>query len=245
MEHDGRGDGSKSLQDHIGVLRRRKWILLLAIIVVPVAAIVYSLTQETLYKASASVILSRQDPAASLAGLPDAVSAEDPRRFIDTQVTIARSLELAREVIAATNLSQTPFEFQGALLGLDDAGHRRHGLQLHSPDRRPGEPDRHRVRDPVHRLSPPARHRGARPRPRRPRGADHAAAQPGPRGIAPPRQPSREGPAAADPRGVDDLECQSRPCGRRAEAGTAAPGPQRHARRLARHPARRGPRLPA
>ena len=115
VEQDGRHEGAKSaksLQDQVGVLRRRKWILLFVTIVVPVAAIVYSLQQETLYRASASVILSRQNPATSLSGLPDTVSAEDPKRFIDTQVTIARSLELASQVIAATNLSQTPFEFQ-------------------------------------------------------------------------------------------------------------------------------------
>ena len=69
-------------------------------------------TQETLYKASASVILSRQDPGYEPLGAARCRLAEDPKRFIDTQVTIARSLELAREVIAATNLSQTPFEFR-------------------------------------------------------------------------------------------------------------------------------------
>jgi tyrosine-protein kinase len=112
VEHDARHDGSKSLHDQVGVLRRRKWILLLVTIAVPVAAIAYSLSQETLYKASASVILSRQNPATSLSGVPDVVSTEDPERFIDTQVTIARSIELAREVIAAANLPQTPLEFR-------------------------------------------------------------------------------------------------------------------------------------
>lgn len=93
-------------------MRRRKWLLLLVVIAVPAAAIAYSLHQKTLYKASASVILSRQNPATNLSGVPDLVSNDDPQRFIATQVTIARSIELASRVIRATRLPQTPFEFR-------------------------------------------------------------------------------------------------------------------------------------
>jgi Mrp family chromosome partitioning ATPase len=93
-------------------VRRRKWLLLVVAIAVPAAAIAYSLHQKTLYKASASVILTRHDPAANLTGVPDLVSTDDPERFIDTQVTIARSLELAQRVVAATRLPQTPSEFR-------------------------------------------------------------------------------------------------------------------------------------
>ena len=57
---------NRTLQDYVSVLRRRKWVIILALLVVPAAAILFSLRQESLYSASAQVLMSRQDLAAVL-----------------------------------------------------------------------------------------------------------------------------------------------------------------------------------
>jgi Mrp family chromosome partitioning ATPase/capsular polysaccharide biosynthesis protein len=99
------------LLDQFGIIRRRKWLVLLVVIAVPLAAIAYSLHQKTLYKASVNVVVNRQDLASSVTGTSALVPSDDPERFIDTQATIARSSELAQDVITATRLGQTPLEF--------------------------------------------------------------------------------------------------------------------------------------
>ena len=64
-----RGD-SKTLQDYISVLKRRKWVIILAMVVVPVVAVVFSLRQSPLYSASADVLIV---PGDADARLPDGV----------------------------------------------------------------------------------------------------------------------------------------------------------------------------
>ncbi len=54
-----------SLRDYLHVVRRRKWIILQAVVLVPAAAIAFSLHQQKLYQASAQVLLSSQNLAAS------------------------------------------------------------------------------------------------------------------------------------------------------------------------------------
>ena len=57
-----------TLRDYLHVVRRRKWIILQAVVLVPAAAIAFSLHQQKLYQASAQVLLSSQNLAAELTG---------------------------------------------------------------------------------------------------------------------------------------------------------------------------------
>ena len=107
--------GPDALHERLSVLRRRKWIFLLAVFVVPAAAVAYSLHQPAEYQASADVLLGRQSTIAALAGTPDVQSAQDPQRNVDTQVVIAREPQVASRVIAALHLrDRTPQDFLGS-----------------------------------------------------------------------------------------------------------------------------------
>lgn len=99
-EHRGE---SRTLQDYVSVLRRRKWIIVLAIVVVPAAAIVFSLRQSPLYSASADVLMSRQDLAAVLTNT-QSNTATLPERDAATQADIAHTPKVAKEVIAKLKL---------------------------------------------------------------------------------------------------------------------------------------------
>ena len=87
-----------SLQHWLRALRRRKWIVLLAAVLVPAVAVAYSLRQEARYRASADVLINSQSAVQDIAGL---VTTQDPQRFLDTQAALAREPLVARKVVAA------------------------------------------------------------------------------------------------------------------------------------------------
>jgi len=88
-----------NLQGRLRVLRRRKWIILQAVILVPAAAVAYSFHQQTRYKASADVLINSQNAAQNIAGTAGLVSGQDLQRFLDTQAVLAREPTVAREVV--------------------------------------------------------------------------------------------------------------------------------------------------
>jgi len=55
-----------TLRDYVHVVRRRKWIIVQAVVLVPLAAVLFSLHQQKLYEAQAQVLLSSQNLAAQL-----------------------------------------------------------------------------------------------------------------------------------------------------------------------------------
>jgi Mrp family chromosome partitioning ATPase/capsular polysaccharide biosynthesis protein len=84
------GSDHSVLRQYLGVVRRRKWIALAAIVLVPVAAIAFSQRQQALYQASARVLLSTQNLAAELTGTQTSGINLTPDRIAQTQGDIAR-----------------------------------------------------------------------------------------------------------------------------------------------------------
>src|SRR3954465_10933627 len=71
MKTDVVNNHASTLRDYVAVARRRKWIILQALVLVPVAALLFSLHQQKRYEASAQVLLSRQNLANTLNGIQD------------------------------------------------------------------------------------------------------------------------------------------------------------------------------
>lgn len=70
-----------TLRDYLQIARRRKWVIILAGALVPVAAVAFSLHQQKLYRASSQVLINAQNLTAQLTGvqpttLPIAAQAE-------------------------------------------------------------------------------------------------------------------------------------------------------------------------
>lgn len=87
---DAPRDGS-SLRDYLQLLRRRKWILLQAVILVPAIAVALSTRQSPVYRADAQVLLTNQ----TFAGLvPNAqgvnANQQSADRTAETQAELAR-----------------------------------------------------------------------------------------------------------------------------------------------------------
>ena len=86
---------SATLMDYLRVVRRRKWTIVAALIVVPAVAAGLALRKPAVYEASAAVLLSQQNLAAALAGTPDQSSGLSAT----AQATLAQVPALAQRVV--------------------------------------------------------------------------------------------------------------------------------------------------
>ena len=100
MSAAGDADHPATLRDYLQVVRRRRWIILQAVVLVPLAAVLFSLHQQKLYQASAQVLLSSQNLAAQLTGTQSTGINLQPDRIAQTQAAIARVPQLAQKVLA-------------------------------------------------------------------------------------------------------------------------------------------------
>jgi succinoglycan biosynthesis transport protein ExoP len=94
-------NGNRTLRDYVRMLRRHKWVILQAVVLVPVAAVLLSLRQPAAYEASAEVLLSRQNLAAVLTGTPDPALSQQADRIAETQAKLARVPTVAARSIDA------------------------------------------------------------------------------------------------------------------------------------------------
>ena len=97
--HAAHAAHASTLRDYLHVVRRRKWIILQAVVLVPLAAVLFSLNQQKLYQATAQVFLSSQNLAAQLTGTQSTGINLQPDRIAQTQADVARVPQLAQRVL--------------------------------------------------------------------------------------------------------------------------------------------------
>lgn len=90
------------LAEFLRIIRRRAWIAVLAAVLIPAGAVYYSLEQPKLYQADATVLLSRQNLAATISGIPD-YSFYDPS-VAQTQAELAKVPEVAERTLRAAGI---------------------------------------------------------------------------------------------------------------------------------------------
>lgn len=101
-----------SLRDYLRVVRRRKWVILQAVVLVPLAATLWAMQQDPVYVASAEVLV-QQNIAQSLTGTN--VSSGPPDRALETQARLAKVPEIGERTLAALKIKDmTVSEFQRA-----------------------------------------------------------------------------------------------------------------------------------
>jgi len=87
-----------TLRDYLDILWRRKWIILQAVILVPVVAVLWASRQPPIYQASANVLVNTQNIAANLSGINDPSQANGAR-VLNTQVDLARTPGVAQRAV--------------------------------------------------------------------------------------------------------------------------------------------------
>jgi len=95
-EHSHR---EQTLTDYLAIVRRHIWTIAIIAIVVPISAYVVSSQQPNAYRASSTVLLSRQDLGSALTGVSNVDSYSDPARVAETQAAIARTQDVAQQAI--------------------------------------------------------------------------------------------------------------------------------------------------
>lgn len=80
----------RTLGDYLAIARRRKWMVILPLLLVPTIGYVYSTQQPKRFAATAEVWISRQNVASSVTGISNPDVETDPSRFTETQADLAR-----------------------------------------------------------------------------------------------------------------------------------------------------------
>ena len=100
-----------TLRDYLHVVRRRKWIILQAVILVPLVAVAFSLRQRSMYSASAEVLLPTQNVVSALNGVNDPTVYQSPDRRAQTQADLARVPAVARDTLHRVGLKRSVTDF--------------------------------------------------------------------------------------------------------------------------------------
>ena len=93
-----------TLTHYLGVLRRRKWLILLPLLLAPATAFLLAQQQSPEYRATSQVLLNRQDVVAAMLTQQPSTAYLDPERLLATQSDVARSPALIRNVVRAANV---------------------------------------------------------------------------------------------------------------------------------------------
>ncbi|MDX6452116.1 MAG: tyrosine-protein kinase [Gaiellaceae bacterium] len=96
-----------TLRDYLEVARRRKWAIIEAVLIVPLAALAFSLHQSPQYQGSAQVLLSQGDLANQLTATSTYNNTPADRQA-QTQASLARVPAVAQGAIKALHLPMTP-----------------------------------------------------------------------------------------------------------------------------------------
>ncbi len=95
----------RTLRDYLQVMRRRKWIILVAVIAAPLASVLLAMQHVPMYAASADVLLSRQNLGNQLQGIQDPTQYLQAERFAQTQADLAEVGEVADRTLNALALT--------------------------------------------------------------------------------------------------------------------------------------------
>ena len=93
----------RSLADILEVVRRRKRIVLIPLVLVPLVATLLGLQQPPTFRSSSEVLVSRKDLGSAL-GVGFSDGYVDPERATETQAILARSPKVAQAAVTASRI---------------------------------------------------------------------------------------------------------------------------------------------
>lgn len=95
-----------SLLAHVNVIRRRKWVVIYAVVLVPITAFALALRQDAVYRATAEVLINRP----SAPGIPQLGTGGGPERLLQTQADVALIPAVAEQALKTLGLGDRPPE---------------------------------------------------------------------------------------------------------------------------------------
>lgn len=109
------------LRDYLGVLRRRKWTIIRAALIVAVVAVLVGLLLGPTYEGVAVILVSEQDPIATMFGTNLPVLSTQPERSLQTHVQLIQLRPLLEQVIKELDLD-TDVDDLAAQVSVDPKG---------------------------------------------------------------------------------------------------------------------------
>lgn len=108
----GDGHGTAGLRDYLQVVKRRKWVIVQAIVLVPLAAVLFSLSEKSVYQAGAQVLLSDQGLTSALNATPTLANNSPDATSVATQAQLAQVPAIGQRAIALLHLKDiTPGQY--------------------------------------------------------------------------------------------------------------------------------------
>src|ERR1700736_1685330 len=105
MAAEGDKRHGSTLRDYLNVVRRRKWIMLQAIVIIPAIAVFRAIRQHKLYTADAQVLVNYQDLASTVTGTsPQSSVFQSVDRVAATLANVAHTPPVAAAVVQALHL---------------------------------------------------------------------------------------------------------------------------------------------
>jgi Mrp family chromosome partitioning ATPase/capsular polysaccharide biosynthesis protein len=99
-------DSASFIRPLLSVLSVRRWVILQAVILLPLVAVGLSLTQPAKYQASSKVLITRTNLGSVLTGTQDPAAQEfDFNRVVQTQAQLARTPRVAQRTLADATAS--------------------------------------------------------------------------------------------------------------------------------------------
>ena len=96
--------GRDLAQGWLGALWRRRWLVVPALVVAPLAAFFVSTQQEPQYQATARVLVETENRAARLLNVGDPAGVQDSERYVKTQASLAREPAVVAIVAAESDV---------------------------------------------------------------------------------------------------------------------------------------------
>src|SRR5262245_6930378 len=93
------GTREQTIADYFAIVRRYKWVIIVAVLVVPSVAYFLSAREAKVFRAKADVLLNPQDLGAAISGLPTQSTVQDPFRYARTQARLAQSPAVLEKMI--------------------------------------------------------------------------------------------------------------------------------------------------
>jgi capsular exopolysaccharide synthesis family protein len=101
---DGPGQDEQVLGDYLRLFWRRKEVILALVFVTAAVAYVVASRQQPEYRADAQVLLTRQDLVATVTGIEDPTSSQQPDRLVQTLAELARVPAVAQRAVTGAHV---------------------------------------------------------------------------------------------------------------------------------------------
>src|SRR6476646_1596934 len=124
---------SRSLRDNVAILRRRAWMIVFVAVITTASALAFSLTQTSLYQATASVLVNNQSLIATLQGITPQSNPQTADRDMQTQALFAQTKPVLKEAVQGNSVTTDELRAESSVTPDTNADVLIFAVQNHDP----------------------------------------------------------------------------------------------------------------